>query len=167
MKKQNELDKESIQIWCEQLSLCKPQPMSHKLCECFLKLSLMEKEDVTEDTDFTELIENDFIAALVSRRAEACHTYRLGKYATLFLAILCDRPGFAVQMLNYIQYKCWKYRMKDVDMTSLSIFFPFGFFSIQDMEKMWDKQKFLDQSGHALNMLDFPEYMESIKNIGT
>lgn len=120
-----------------------------------------------EDTDFTELIENDFIAALVSRRAEACHTYRLHKYATLFLAILCDRPGFAVQMLNYIQYKCWKYRMKDVDMTSLSIFFPFGFFSIQDMEKMWDKQKFLDQSGHALNMLDFPEYMESIKNIGT
>lgn len=38
MKKQNELDKESIQIWCEQLSLCKPQPMSHKLCECFREL---------------------------------------------------------------------------------------------------------------------------------
>ena len=43
--------------------------------------------------------------------------------------------------------------------------FPYVFFSMNDLERMWDEQKFVSSNGMTENMFDFPEYMESIKVI--
>lgn len=105
------------------------------------------------------------MSMLVRKRVKAFHTYELTDYATLFLIVLCDRPEIAVQMMNYIQYKCWKCKRKTVNMKVMAEIFPYVFFSMNDLERMWDEQKFVSSNGMTENMFDFPEYMESIKVI--
>lgn len=165
MKRQNELDRESIQIWCEQLEQCKTELMDKETAQCFINLCIIERKNKPEEDKIKELIEEDGMSLLIRKRVKAVHTYELTDYATLFLSILCDRPGIAVQMMNYIQYKCWKCKRKTVNMKVMAEIFPFSSFSMNDLQRMWDKQKFITYSGTTANMLDFPEYMESIKNI--
>lgn len=165
MKRQDELDGESIQIWCEELEQCKSEGMDKETTRFLLKMYDIERTHILTKDMLNKAVEENGMALLVRKRVDAIHTYELTDCAVLALSCLCDRPGVAVQMMNYIQYRCWKYRRKTVDMRVILEIFPNIFFSMTDLQRMWEKQKFISGSGAAANMLDFPEYMESIKNI--
>lgn len=164
MKRLDELDGESIQRWCEQLEQCKPERMNIETAGYLINLYTIEQNE-PEYNKIRELIKEDRMSMLIRKRVKAFHTYELTDYATLFLIVLCDRPGIAVQMMNYIQYKCWKCKRKTVNMKVMEEIFPYVFFSMNDLERMWNEQKFVSSNGMTENMLDFPKYMESIKVI--
>lgn len=165
MKRQDELDRESIQIWCEQLEQCKPEGMDEETTRFLLKMYNIERTHILTKDMLNQAVEENGMALLIRKRVGAIHTYELTDCAVLTLSCLCDRPGIAVQMMNFIQYRCWKCRRKTVDMEVFLEIFPGTFFSMKDLQFMWDKQKFITGNGITANMLDFPEYMESIKNI--
>ena len=66
-------------------------------------------------------------------------------------------------LLNYIQYRCSKHCVHHVDMKALSTkIIPDGFFTKEVLSEFWDIQKFVSEEGHFLNMLDYPQFAESI-----
>ena len=106
-------------------------------------------------------------AAILNERVKSSHTYTLELSVLVFFGAILDRPGIVVQYANYMQYKCWQHGIKHVDMESFSRYiFPMGFFSEDTLHEMWEKQKIIPKDGGALaNMLDHPEFMESIREI--
>lgn len=82
------------------------------------------------------------------------------------MSTLVDRPAIAVMYANYLQYKCFQYGVKEININALKyILLCKGVFSEEVLHEMWDKQKFISNEKHLLNMLDFPQYMESIRDI--
>ena len=165
MRTQNKLNSTSIQKWCEEMEQCQPVKMDYDTASFFMQMMKIEELSLLEESVINQSIEENKMALLIRNRVNALHTYKLTDYAALFLSVLCDRPGFAVQMVNFIQYKCWKNKKRTVDIKTIGEFFQNGFFSIDDLLRMWNKLKFVNSYGYTANMLDFPEYMESIKNI--
>ena len=144
---------------------CEMKSMDQQTRRCLANLYVIEQRNKPEEDKIKELVKEDGMSLLIRNRVKAVHTYKLTDCAVLTLSILCDRPGIAVQIINYIQYRCWMCRRKTVDMQVMLEIFPNVFFSVDDLQRMWDKQKFITNNGMSANMLDFPEYMESIKNI--
>ena len=100
--------------------------------------------------------------SIVYRRL-AMHSYTMSKAAMLACGGMVDSPGEAVILLNYIQYCCSKHRIHHVDMKALSTkIIPGGFFTKESLSEFWEKQKFVSEEGHLLNMLDCPRFAESI-----
>ena len=105
--------------------------------------------------------------AILHDRIKGCHTYTIENAVLLFLGSVIDRPGIAVQYANFMRYKCWQNHIKHVDMKNFSRhIFHAGLFTENTLCEMWDKQKFISENDRGLvNMLDYPYFMQSIKEI--
>lgn len=165
-KKETELGPDSIQKWCEELDSKDKREMSQEDTEIFFEIMIKEKE-INNSSKFNDLLESLTLVGLMRRRIKHYHTFTANNAVLMFMACMIDRLGIVTEYCNYMQYKCWQHGIKHIDMTAFSRFiFPKGFFSEETLHEMWDKQKIIPKDGGALaNMLDHPEFMESIKDI--
>lgn len=166
-KKETELGPDSIQKWCEELD-SKKASKEYNYSQEFMRISRCEEdiENIYNSGD-KECFNRWFGAPLFYERIKEYHSFTTTKAVIMFLGAFISRPGMVVEYCNYMQYKCWQHGIKYIDMAAFDRFiFPMGFFSEETLHEMWDKQKIIPKDGGALaNMLDHPEFMESIKDI--
>lgn len=165
-RKETELGPDAIQKWCEELD-SKPKEELSQEDEIFLKRFILDEKDLDNDPKIKALLSGWNATAIMYDRIKKFHTYTVSYAVLVFMGCMIDRPGIAVEYCNYMQYKCWKHGIKHVDMESFSRHIcPMGFFSEETLHEMWEKQKIIPKDGGALgNMLDRPEFMESIREI--
>lgn len=104
--------------------------------------------------------------AILHDRIKENHTYTIENAVLLFLGSVIDRPGIAVQYANFMQYKCWQYHIKHVDMKSFTRrILPAGLLTEDALYEMWNKQKYISEKERGLlNMLDNAYFMQSIRS---
>lgn len=105
--------------------------------------------------------EKPFLMRLIEERVKVCFTYTISECAALMLARIAQSPGKAIIYCWYLQYWCKKHNVKDVTLIRLlEEIFPYGFFSEEDLERVWKAQKITD---YPDNMLDHAKYGESLQ----
>lgn len=161
-RKEIELGPDAIQKWCEELDSKPKREMSEEDAELFIKIKLREGKINNDPYD-----ERMLAMTLMYRRIKQFHTFTASNAVLMFMGCMIDRPGIAVEYCNYMQYKCWQHGIKHIDMEAFGRYiFPMGFFDEETLHEMWEKQKIIPKDGGALgNMLDYPEFMESIREI--
>lgn len=165
-KSYTELGKDSVEWWAKALDEEVKNPLTQDESEIFLASTVAEKE-MEEDKDggYSRLLGQWNALSIISRRL-ALHTFTMSKAAIWACSVLVSTPSEAVIMLNYFQYRCHRRHIKHIDMKSLGLhIIPDGWFSRDILYQFWDKQKFVSPDGALLNMLDYPEYAESIRTI--
>ena len=165
-RKETELGPDAIQKWCEELDSKPKMEMSQEEEDIFLRCKAYES-NIRHFPECQKMLKGWNAAAILNERVKSSHTYTLELSGQVFFGAILDRPGIVVQYANYMQYKCWQHGIKHIDMESFSRYiFPMGFFSEDTLHEMWEKQKIIPKDGGALgNMLDHPEFMESIREI--
>lgn len=165
-RKETELGPDSIQKWCEELDSKEKCEMSKEYQKIFSEIMIKE-EEVNKSSKINDLLECFTLAGLMHRRIKHYHTFTASNAVLMFMACMIDRPGIVTEYCNYMQYKCWQRGIKHIDMETFSRYiFPMGFFSEDTLREMWEKQKIIPKDGGGLaNMLDHPEFMESIREI--
>lgn len=101
---------------------------------------------------------------LIENRVKACHTFTMAdERATMFLAALAERPGFAVMYLWYLQYVCFYTGKTEITITDLAEIFMNGIPSVADMESLGKYQKVnLHEKSSIKNLYDHNEAGNSI-----
>ena len=165
-RKETELGPDAIQKWCEELDRKPKMEMSKEEEDIFLRCKAYES-NIRHFPECQKMLKGWNAAAILNERVKSSHTYTLELSVLVFFGAILDRPGIVVQYANYMQYKCWQHGIKNVDMESFSRYIcPMGFFSEETLHEMWEKQKIIPKDGGGLaNMLDHPEFMESIREI--
>lgn len=165
-RKETELRPDSIQKWCEELDGKERREMSQEETESFIKVKLNE-EKINKDPEFNKLLTGWNASAIMFNRIKQNHTFTINNAVLVFMGCLIESPGIAVEYCNYMQYRCWAYGVKHIDMEAFGKYIcPCGFFSEETLREMWDKQKIIPKDGGSLaNMLDHPEFMESIRKL--
>lgn len=165
-KHQKDLGPDAIQKWCEELDREPKRILTREESKTMI-ICTMNEEEIRNDKDFGSLLGKWNGVSILHERIKNCHTYTIENAVLLFLGSVIDRPGIAVEYTNFIQYKCWQYHIKHVDMKSFSRhIFPAGLFTEESLHEMWDKQKYIsDTERGLLNMLDNAYFMQSIRNI--
>lgn len=161
-RKETELGPDSIQKWCEELDSKEKCEMSKEDTEIFFKIKLRE-DRINNDQHCKTML----AMSITHNRIKQFHTFTANNAVLMFMGCMIESPGIAVEYCNYMQYKCWQRGIKHIDMETFSrCIFPMGFFSEDTLREMWDKQKIIPKDGGSLaNMLDRPEFMESIREI--
>ena len=165
-KSYTELGKDSVEWWAKALDEEKTERLQKDDSELILILSLNEPE-VEQDSDgmFQQQLGGWNTVSILHSRLKM-HTFTMSKAAIWACSVLVSTPGEAVIMLNYFQYRCHRRHIKHIDMKSLGLhIIPDGWFSRDILYQFWDKQKFVSPNGALLNMLDYPEYAESIRSL--
>lgn len=165
-RKETELGPDAIQKWCEELDSREKVELSPEDAGILIKLAVNEKA-LNSDPEFEKNLNEWNATAILNKRIKEFHTYTASNAVLMFLGCMIDRPGIAVEYANYMQYKCWKHGIKHIDLLVFSrCILPHGMFSMETLREMWDKQKIIPKDGGSLaNMLDHPEFMESIRDI--
>lgn len=166
-RKETELGPDSIQKWCEELD-SKKASKEYNYIQEFKRISTCE-DDIEKiyNSGDKECFNRWFGAPLFYKRIKEYHSFTTTKAVMMFLGAFISRPGIVVEYCNYIQYRCWLCGIKHIDMSLFNLFIcPNGFFSEETLHEMWEKQKIIPKDGGGLaNMLDHPEFMESIREI--
>lgn len=167
-RKETELGPDAIQKWCEELDRKKTSNEYYGYDIHFLRHSKCENDiEKIYNSGDKEGFNRWYGAPIFYERIKKYHSFTATKAVMMFLGLFFERPGMVVEYCNYMQYKCWKHGIKHIDMLSFSVFIcPEGFFSEETLHEMWEKQKIISKDGGGLaNMLDYPEFMESIREI--
>lgn len=165
-KHQKDLGPDAIQKWCEELDRKQKRILTREESKTMI-ICTMNEEKIRNDKDFGSLLGKWNGVSILHDRIKKCHTYTIENAVLLFLGSVIHRPGIAVEYTNFIQYKCWQYHIKHVDMKAFSRrIFPAGLFTEETLHEMWDKQKYISGTERGLlNMLDYAYFMESIRDI--
>lgn len=137
---------------CEKMDSLKRVPMDNDLSLTLAQLCLCPKNELNIPQK-----EQPFLYRLIEKRVEHCFTFKIyDDRLIIFLAIICVSAGGAVMYLWYIQWWCYKNNVTTVD---LDVFceriFPMGFFSEDDLHKIWDGQKVKRDGMASDNLVDY------------
>lgn len=144
-------------LFCTPMDKLQRHSMSRELSEIMIALMFGGKSNEFKDSD------KPWLYQLIEKRLKMCFNYTLDEKTILFLCVLTGSPGKAVMYLWYLQYWCYEnFKTKHItfDMFCKDIF-PMGFFSDEDLNKLWDKQKIstLNDKGERVggsdNLLDY------------
>lgn len=165
-KSYTELVSDSVEWWAKALDEEPRIEMSDDQMKVFSSMFLHESEvEADEDGAFAGLLGKWNVTTIIHRRLQ-CHTFTMSKAAILACSMLATSPGQVVIMLNFFQYRCHLHGIRHIGMRELGFkIIPHGWFSESTLSKYWDKQKFSHPKDGLLNMLDYPQYAESIRTV--
>jgi len=149
---------------CQPMEKLNPQPMSKDLTEVFFKL-MLAKDDAL---DLKEMRKENWLFEAVEKRIEHCLTFTADNRSMFFVTCVSGSIGKCIMYLYYMQYIAKKENIKHIDFNVFGEkFFPMGFFSDDDLKKMWDSQKvncYVDgkRKGGSDNLLDYGAAMKSL-----
>lgn len=129
---------------------------------------LLFKEDgIDRSVNIQKLLEDKKLgyASVIWWRVKYFHSFTISPSLALFLGDIVSNLGTSTMISNFLQYKAFLLKLKHISLSDFFIkIFPKGWISDEDWHKAWEWQKIKDE-GITDNMLDYPKYMESIKNI--
>lgn len=162
---------EAIEIFfCKEFEKMKSLPLSVENFGFLYTLGTLNQEQLQNLRNIPEA-EKPFIIKLIEKRVEVCfdYTIELDPRVKFIVATLGESPGKAVMLLTYIQYKCFKLKIKDLTYEDLMMkIFPIGVPSDEDLNKLWNMQKIDNSIRIGLipgsdNLLDYPDALKSIR----
>lgn len=118
-KHQKDLGPDAIQKWCEELDRKPKRELTPEEGKT-LFMCMINEPHYRTDKNFESLLGKWNGVAILHDRIKENHTYTIENAVLLFLGSVIDRPGIAVQYANFMQYKCWQYHIKHVDMKSFT-----------------------------------------------
>ena len=129
---------EKFKDWCKNFGDSEVEPMDDKLSEIFIKMNMMEM-DQEKSMDIILKLSGEFLYQVIDKRSKHIGL-NLNPYVITFLMFLSRSPGTAVMYIYYIKSK---YVAADiiVDMHGLTMLFPMGFPTEEELSKLWDMQK--------------------------
>ena len=137
---------------CAKMDSLKRFPMDNDLGMTLAQLLLCPKGELNIPQK-----EKPFLYQLIEKRIEHCFTFKIDDARLiLFIAALSESAGTAVMYLWYLQWWCFR---NSVEVIDLNIFcqriFPMGFFSKEDLQKVWDGQKVKRDGMASDNLVDY------------
>lgn len=153
-----ELNSKSFELWAEQFDkFSRNRILSNECAESVITMMLSPKMD--EDNSLRDGLSKLYGARIILSRLKL-FDYEMTNRAVIFLFMNVKSPGDIVMYLTYLQWKCWKSKIRNVTLDYLAKeVFPCGFVSDNDLLKAWDLQKCDDRT----NLLDKYAYMSSIR----
>jgi len=152
-------------------------PMTEDETKFFMHLIMSSDENLAKDINevdknseiykhFKRLVDG-FQMQIFLKRLENLAKMKISFGAFLMIAIHLYNAGIAVMYAYYIFHKLPKNCFVGAEEVSAKLF-PWGFFSDEQLEKMWDAQKVLSSDGldecHCIgapdNLLDYYEFWE-------
>ena len=167
--KASECTKDSVEIWAKNLDTNKKiVPLTKEQNKEF-SVILFHNKQIDNDQKLLKNVEEKKmgIASLIYLRAKYYHTFNLSMSVVMLLGVVCKTPGDVVIYLNYLQYKCFTLKIKEVTIREFcETLFPMGFLDEETLHTAWTSQKIDDnQFPKSDNMLDYPACQESIRDI--
>ena len=156
----------NIEEWCKEVDKL-PRRLFNGKEMGFLAELLFKEEVVDRRVDIHKLLEDKELgyASVIWLRVKYFHSFTISPSLALFLGDIVCNLGTSTMISNFLQYKAFRLGLKHITLSEFYIMiFPDGWISDEDWRKAWEWQKIKDE-GISDNMLDYPKYMESIKNI--
>ncbi len=121
---------------CKKMHSLRRESMDEEMTETLMRIYLAKGLNIPDK-------EKPFLFQVIEKRLKYCFTIKIeDQRLILFLCALAESPGSAIMYLWYLQYWCF---INDVKQLNLELFcekiFPMGFFSRDDLSKIWDFQK--------------------------
>jgi len=162
IKEENSIEKN----FCEPLSKCKTYPMDDEMTEIFLSFATSKEENV----DVEKAKKNIWQFEAFEKRVNNFLNFTADNRVKIFMVMQTNGViGKLVMYCYYMQYLCKKNNIKHITWENFSMdFFPNGFFSDEDLKKVWDGQKITktDTEGKSHlgsdNLLDYQMASKSI-----
>ena len=158
-----DLTEKSVELWAKELEQTTFRELTGE--EFSMMYFVTFNEDYIQKDEskaFQSLTDKWNGISIIIRRLKL-HSFTMSNAAMMVCGDMVGSPGEAVMLLNYIQYRCSKHCIHHVDMKALSSkIIPDGFFTKETFSEFWEKQKFVSEEGRLLNMLDYPQFAESI-----
>lgn len=156
----------NIEDWCKEVDKL-PRRMFNGKEAVWLADLLFKEDGIDRSVNIQKLLEDKELgyASVIWWRIKCFHTFTISPSLALFLGDIVSNLGTSTMISNFLQYKAFLLKLKHITLSDFFIMiFPNGWISDEDWCKAWEWQKIKDE-GISDNMLDYPKYMESIKNI--
>lgn len=165
-----EKTKNAIELWAESLKSKPIRPCTEEEASDFLRWSFAELRNAVDEKGLKELLESKQggMASVFWLRVKHCHTYEVSPTVAAFLGEnVIKNFGISTMLANYLQYWAAKRHWAKITMKELSYIFPNGFPEDKSWEDAWGENKIETDNGgfSSDNGLDYPQLMESIKEI--
>jgi len=161
MIKEAEIKENSIEnVFCEKFSKLQQHPMDFVHTKLLASILINSLKNIKLEEE-----EKPFLFKLIEKRLSVLYDYNLTNDVILWLSYLSANPAIAVMYLTYLQYWSAKNNIDTIDIDQFCHIFPDGYPSNDDLHKLWDEQKILDNKTFQDNLLDRPNALISIKKI--
>jgi len=149
------------EVFCVPFGNLPQQPMDKDTEDLMLRLYMASMHGSMGEIPEKE---KPFIIKMTESSLKNRFTFKIEDNALIaFIAFNSKTAGNVIMYLTYLQYKCKKNNMKVLDFKTFCHWFPMGFPSDADLEKVWDSQKVeRKETGDSDNLLDYQSAMESI-----
>lgn len=158
-----ELNKNSIEEWAKLVPTKPRRTLTHSEMEIYIKCTLAA-DSIDANPKVIEDIEKGDLGygSVFWKRVKSCHTYTITPSLCVYLASgILFNFGVSTMMANYLQYVAHERGCKKIGITEWSTYaFPWGVPTEEAWKELWDAQKV-----GGYNLLDIPQFMESIKDI--
>lgn len=154
----------AVELWAQIVDKAPKFQMSQEECKDYIKI-LTAAEAIDTNPNAIEELESKKlgIASMFWLRVKYSHTYTIKPSVAFLVSVIADRPGTAVMISNYLQFKAFKAGIKCIDAKFFSMnCFPYGFPSKEVWHQLWLEQKVKDEKGSLVNLLDNAANQESI-----
>lgn len=156
----------NIEDWCKEVDKL-PRRMFNGKEAVWLADLLFKEDGIDRSVNIQKLLEDKELgyASVIWWRVKCIHSFTISPSLALFLGDIVSNLGTSTMISKFLQYKAFLLKLKHITLSEFfTKIFPKGWISDEDWHKAWEWQKIKDE-GISDNMLDYPKYMESIKNI--
>lgn len=161
----------AIELWAENFSKKPIKTITEELAKAFLIHSFAEKNHNVNEKGLKKLLDDKEggMASVFWLRVKYYHTYEVSvTVAAFFGECIFKNFGMSTMMANYIQYWAHNHNRKMITMDEVALMFPNGFPTEESWNEAWNEQKIERDETNGWssdNGLDYPQLMESIKEI--
>ena len=162
----------AIELWAENFSKSPIEICTEEIGGAFIKYCFLEMKNAVDEDGLKKLLEEKKggLASVFWLRVKFCHTYEMSVTVAAFIGdFVLKNFAMSTMMANYMQRWAWKNNVKRITMHEVALMFPNGFPEEESWGKAWKAQKVSTDVAHGFssdNGLDYPQLMESIKEIG-
>lgn len=103
----------------------------------------MSADQEAIDDFFDHMSKEIWIIPALKKRNEVSLTVEFSKPVLCFISILVEGIiGAGILYLYYMQYEARKRNFSKITMSELALIFPWGFWSKEALDQLWDLQKY-------------------------
>lgn len=166
---------QAIEEWAKLVIGAPKRELTLRESEAFIEYCIAEN-DLENKPEIIKGLEDGTYgyASVIWKRVKYCHSYTISVALCAFLGDIVARNfGICTMVVNYMQYLAYRCNKKSLNMQFFGMkVFPTGLPTDNAWQQLWDAQKVNDEQMEAEdyrfsdNILDRPEFMQSIKMIG-
>ncbi len=161
----------AIELWAENFSIKPIETCTEELAKAFFQHSFAEINHSVDEKGLKKLLDEakGGMSSVLWLRVKRCHTYEISvTVAAFFGDYVLKNFGMSTMLANYMQWWAYKQNTTKITMREVAFMFPNGFPTEESWNEAWNEQKVERDETNGWcsdNGLDYPQLMESIKEI--